>query len=512
MERHWKGRTVSSMLALLVLGCAAVSWAPRPAGGAVLPRVVINEVVTDPQRDWNDTAGGDGRAFVATPGVGTVSSSDEWLEVLNAGGEPVDLTGWRLEFVDSSPASMTVGTGSATLVWSDGSSLACLLPGGRLVVGNPAGSMNNDVRIVLRDDAGAVIDAVELGDDPEGDGEGDGAPDGAGSDGNASDVRNESVVRYPDGRDTGRDPDDFVRSRASILATNTAALLFDTVPPVSTATVAAAYSGSATISIVATDDLSGVASVTHRLDGVAGTGGTVRASVCGTHTLEYWATDFAGNVEPSHRAVFRVLPRIVAAGFSNPVAYDLRSLRSTRFVFTADRSACGVTLTLRTPNGPATLFSGVVPNAAGVPYALPAWDGKVRGMRLPTGMYGWVLTVRKSGVTATRTGSLLLSRVCLSFSGSSTSGIARTHSVYLVTGRATCTIEATSVASSGRLAMRVTGPSSYDRSLGTWALSATRPLLAVASLSGSSAVRASGLHLFTVDGWGGVRYRCRVVQ
>jgi hypothetical protein len=157
MERHWKGRTVSSMLALLVLGCAAVSWAPRPAGGAVLPRVVINEVVTDPQRDWNDTAGGDGRAFVATPGVGTVSSSDEWLEVLNAGGEPVDLTGWRLEFVDSSPASMTVGTGSATLVWSDGSSLACLLPGGRLVVGNPAGSMNNDVRIVLRDDAGAVI-------------------------------------------------------------------------------------------------------------------------------------------------------------------------------------------------------------------------------------------------------------------------------------------------------------------------------------------------------------------
>jgi hypothetical protein len=65
--------------------CACLAVSAVPAGAAV----VLNEVLADPARDWNND--------------GTVSyRDDEWVEVLNTGTEAVDLTGWRIATADTS--------------------------------------------------------------------------------------------------------------------------------------------------------------------------------------------------------------------------------------------------------------------------------------------------------------------------------------------------------------------------------------------------------------------------
>ena len=180
--------------------------------------VVINEVVTDPQQDWSDSAAGNGIPFDAIPGNGRVSSSDEWIELLNVTECPLDLTGWSLVMIDTSPAIQVLGEGSAVLRFSDGGSLTDFRPGERLVIGNPKGALNNDVYIELRDAAGRRVDDVEIGDDPERDGS-DGAPQ-VGQNGNASTIYNEAVARVPDGVDTDDDGADFAKGRATIGASN----------------------------------------------------------------------------------------------------------------------------------------------------------------------------------------------------------------------------------------------------------------------------------------------------
>ena len=57
------------------------------AGGFFGPDVIINEVVTNPQRDWNDTANGNGVAFDATYGDGNIDTADEYIELrINSAG------------------------------------------------------------------------------------------------------------------------------------------------------------------------------------------------------------------------------------------------------------------------------------------------------------------------------------------------------------------------------------------------------------------------------------------
>ena len=75
-------------------------------GSVVVPvqRPVINEVVVEPQRDWNDSgAGGNGVPFDDTPGTSVapspaVTAGDQWIELLTVTGSPAELTNWTLEF------------------------------------------------------------------------------------------------------------------------------------------------------------------------------------------------------------------------------------------------------------------------------------------------------------------------------------------------------------------------------------------------------------------------------
>jgi subtilisin family serine protease len=98
-------------------------------------------------------------------------------------------------------------------------------------------------------------------------------------------------------------------TEATHIATFTVTLA-DTAPPVTVSDARPAYSGVATIHLTASDSGPadwGVAHTYYRIDGEATRTATV-ASVgsAGDHTLTYWSTDQAGNVESPHTAAFTV--------------------------------------------------------------------------------------------------------------------------------------------------------------------------------------------------------------
>jgi hypothetical protein len=87
----------------------------------------------------------------------------------------------------------------------------------------------------------------------------------------------------------------------------------DTIAPVTTSNAAAMYSAATTISLTATDEVggTGVAATCYKLDGGATTTSTVLTtlvpvSAAGSHNIEFWSVDRAGNVE-SHKTVAFVL-------------------------------------------------------------------------------------------------------------------------------------------------------------------------------------------------------------
>ena len=102
----------------------------------------VNELVPDPQQDWN--------------GNGSVTASDEWLELINLGVKPINLVGIELRLIDTTPES--------TMLDSYGS----IAPNERLVVLNPPGMQNNDGRIELYNAlTGTLVDGFSYGNWPE---------------------------------------------------------------------------------------------------------------------------------------------------------------------------------------------------------------------------------------------------------------------------------------------------------------------------------------------------------
>lgn len=142
-------------------------------------RVVISEVVVDPQHDWNDSSGARGLPFDADAAfTDRASSTDEWVELYNRGDVPVDLSAYVVQTLDTSPAEQRVGDVFAAKV-AQGFSVsgsAILGPSERLVLRlSPSGeNAANDARLRLMDELGLVRDEVTLGKDgvPSGDAHG----------------------------------------------------------------------------------------------------------------------------------------------------------------------------------------------------------------------------------------------------------------------------------------------------------------------------------------------------
>ncbi len=177
-----------------MLSGVTLGFVTQKAGG----HIVINEIVTDPKRDWNDTSGGDADPFGPIPGTGSVTSSDEWIELYNGSPLPIDLNGWTLEMADGSDQNH--GLGSSSYVTERFSAVSSTLdnfaPGTYLVVGNPVGDMLNDVTLVLRDANGFEQDRVQLG--------GGKAPSGY-----AKGTTDEAVARLPNAADTDVESEDW---------------------------------------------------------------------------------------------------------------------------------------------------------------------------------------------------------------------------------------------------------------------------------------------------------------
>ena len=91
--------------------------------------------------------------------------------------------------------------------------------------------------------------------------------------------------------------------------TNTGTVKIDNTAPTTTDNHLGSYTGSASISLVATDTLSGVAATHYQLNsGPVMTGTSVNVATQGSYTLTYWSTDVAGNEETVHNVGFAVLP------------------------------------------------------------------------------------------------------------------------------------------------------------------------------------------------------------
>lgn len=136
----------------------AVPELPERAG------LIITEVVTDPQRDWNDTSGGNAAPFDHSPGTGTIGSSDEWIEMENRSAGTISLKEWRLEMIDGSDATEFFSQPASTMKFSLGGKVDSVLPGEFVVLGNPPGDMKNTLLLRLIDDQEEIVDEVDIPD------------------------------------------------------------------------------------------------------------------------------------------------------------------------------------------------------------------------------------------------------------------------------------------------------------------------------------------------------------
>jgi hypothetical protein len=132
---------------------------PGEASVADCDDLVISELVLDPQQDWNDSTDA-GEPFDATPGSGDVDTNDQWIEILNCTSGTIDLSGYRLEFLDSWSSEVLISDAATDMAGE-----IDLKPGQTLVVGNLDRRVGVDVEveILLRSPTLTVVDRVLVG-------------------------------------------------------------------------------------------------------------------------------------------------------------------------------------------------------------------------------------------------------------------------------------------------------------------------------------------------------------
>jgi hypothetical protein len=204
-------------------------------------------------------------------------------------------------------------------------------------------------------------------------------------------------------------------------------------------------------------------------------------------------------------------PKILSAGFSNPVAYDIASLQKTTFRTSTDVSGARAVLTLRTSAGNKTIWSGTLPKANAV-VALPAWNGMVGGRRMATGSFDWDLKVTTTGGTTATSGKILLSKIYFGFSGVTAPGATRVHTGYTKAGFMNVYVSAGTSSAGGTFTLAAHRGTSYSAGIGSWYLASGSRLGATSYLSGGKAVPSPGLTDFLVGGTAGANYKVSVVQ
>src|SRR5438876_941974 len=126
----------------------------------------------------------------------------------------------------------------------------------------------------------------------------------------------------------------------------------DTVPPVTTYSASGSsgasnwYTSSVTVTLTATDDSSGIAAIHFRADGGPWKpySNPVPVSGEGSHTIEYYATDLAGNNESSHTVTFQIdtVAPVTLAQVAGTLAGDGSYVSSVTVTLTASDATSGV--------------------------------------------------------------------------------------------------------------------------------------------------------------------------
>lgn len=128
-------------------------------------------------------------------------------------------------------------------------------------------------------------------------------------------------------------------------------------------------------------------------------------------------------------------PGVTNAKFSNPVAYELKSLLSTRFTCDVDTPGTWGRLDILGANGVVkTVYNG--PLTQGTNW-FPLWNGYgANGKRLPSASYDWRLTVTKGGESTVVRGKLTVSKIHFVVQGRLTDLGEESYSRYMVPGSA----------------------------------------------------------------------------
>lgn len=127
-------------------------------------RVLITEVVTDPQQDHAESSGGNGVPFDLIAGTGSLGTTDEYVELYNGTFESVDLRGWQIAMIDGTNVTQSLDDASWSLFFSDGGTVENFLAGEVLVLGNPKGDLKNTVQLDLVDASGNLLDSLSIED------------------------------------------------------------------------------------------------------------------------------------------------------------------------------------------------------------------------------------------------------------------------------------------------------------------------------------------------------------
>ncbi len=90
------------LIATILINLSMPSLSHSDSDAATTASVLINEVVTDPQTDWSTNN------FNGQPGSGSITESDEYVEIYNASGQTLNLTGWYLVFTDSARTEVKI--------------------------------------------------------------------------------------------------------------------------------------------------------------------------------------------------------------------------------------------------------------------------------------------------------------------------------------------------------------------------------------------------------------------
>ncbi len=145
-----------------LVGAVVVLGGASSAGA----NVRINEFVVDPQGDYNLSGG--------------ITDSDEFFELYNSGNSSVDLGGWRLELIDTTPATKSLDS--------------IIGAKGYFLIINPVGAQNDNGRLELYDNSNTLVDAVSYGNWDDGN-----LLDNLPSGNSLLGVLDDSLSRVPDG-------------------------------------------------------------------------------------------------------------------------------------------------------------------------------------------------------------------------------------------------------------------------------------------------------------------------